>query len=157
VRPLSAGHWATSLIWGRNVDLAYTQQPGFPVIPHGPVRPLHVVSVPTRVPRQIYSSYLIESTLKFGRNWWWGRAESADRDSTFLYTESPFVLLVDEQRLARVQAFTAGYERELPVRLPHLNTGLGGQVTFYRTPSFLDPIYGAHPVGAQMFVRVRLK
>jgi hypothetical protein len=156
VRPTSTGHWATSMIWGRNVDLAYTQLPGLPVIPRSGVRPLHVVSVPTRIPRQIYNSYLAESTLKWKRNWFWGRVESADRDSTFLYTESPFVLLIDEQRLARVQAFTGGYERELPIRLPYLNTGVGGQVTFYRTPSLFDPIYGAHPVEAQVFLRVRL-
>jgi hypothetical protein len=156
VRPLAAGHWATSLIWGRNNDLAYTQTPGFPVIPHASVRPLHVVSVPTRIPQQIYNSYLAESTIKFRRNWFWGRAESADRDSTFLYEESPFVLLVDEQRLARVQAYTAGYERELPWQLRYVSAGLGGQVTFYHAPSFLDPIYGARPVGAQVFFRLRV-
>jgi hypothetical protein len=155
-RPTTTGHWATSVIWGRNVDLAYTQLPGFPVIPRSGVRPLHVVSVPTRIPRQIYNSYLAESTLKVKRNWLWGRVESADRDSTFLYTESPFVLLIDEQRLARVQAFTAGYERELPVPVRWVNTALGGQVTVYRMPSLFDPIYGAHPVGAQVFLRVRL-
>lgn len=157
-RPLARGHWATSLIWGRNVDLAYTQLPGFPIIPHAPgPRPLHVVSVPTRIPRQIYNSYLAESTLKLGRNWFWARAESADRDSTFLYEEAPFVLLVDEQRLGRVQAYTAGYERELPWQIPHLNTGIGGQATFYHAPPLLETIYGAHPIGVQLFFRVRLK
>jgi hypothetical protein len=155
LRPLAAGHWATTLIWGRNNDLSYTQTPNIPVVPRG-IRPLHIVSVPTRIPLQIYNSYLAESTLKLHRNWFWARAESADRDSTFLYEESPFVLLVDEQRLARVQAYTAGYERELPWRLRYVSTGIGGQATVYHVPALLDPIYGAHPVGVQLFFRLRL-
>jgi hypothetical protein len=154
--PFATGHWATTLIWGRNNDLSYTQTPNLPILPRNGIRPLHVVSVPTRIPQQIYNSYLAESTLKWKRNWIWGRAESADRDSTFLFKEAPFVLLVDEQRLARVQAYTAGYERELPWQIPYLSTGLGGQVTFYRVPELLSPIYGSSPAGVQLFFRVRL-
>jgi hypothetical protein len=86
----------------------------------------------------------------------WGRAESADKDSTILFEEAPFVLLVDEQRLARVQAYTAGYERELPAPVRVLRTGIGGQFTVYHAPPALAPIYGAHPFGVQLFVRVRL-
>jgi hypothetical protein len=155
VRPLGNGTWATSLIWGRNNDLSYTQTPNIPVLPRG-IRPLHIVSVPTRIPQQLYNSYLAETTLRLKRNWFWGRAESADRDSTFFYEESPFVLLVDEQRLARVQAYTTGYERELPWHLRYATAGMGGQVTFYHVPPFLDPIYGSHQVGVQLFFKVRL-
>jgi hypothetical protein len=149
----SRGGWSTSLIWGRNVDLSYTQVPGAPVFPatQSRLQPRHVVSVPTRIPRQIYNSFLAESTLKWRRNWIWGRAESADRDATFLFEEAPFVLLVDEQRIARVQAFTAGYERQFP-----WNTGVGAQMTTYRVPSLLSPIYGKHPLGVQLFLRWRL-
>jgi hypothetical protein len=148
------GGWATSIIWGRNVDLEYTQQPNIPVFPtsRSTLQPRHIVSVPTRIPRQIYNSFLVESTLRLKRNWIWGRAESADRDSTFLFEEAPIVLLVDEQRIARVQAFTAGYERMLP-----WNTGVGAQVMLYRVPALLDPIYGAHPAGIQIFTKWRLK
>ena len=113
MRPLVRGHWSTSLIWGRNHDLEYTQQPGLPVLAHR-LAPRHIVSVPTRIPGQIYNSFLAESTLRLNRNWIWGRAESADKDSTLLFEEAPLVLLVDEQRLARVQAYTSGYEREFP-------------------------------------------
>src|SRR5450432_2153763 len=158
VRPLNAGHWATSLIWGRNNDLEYTQTPNVPVAPafESPVQPRHIVSVPTRIPNQIYNSFLAESTLRAGRNWLWGRAESADKDSTLLYPETAFVLLVDEQRLARVHAYTAGYERELPAALRVLSTGIGGQFTVFHAPPALAPIYGANPFGVQLFVRVRL-
>jgi hypothetical protein len=148
------GGWATSLIWGRNVDLEYTQQPVAPLFAaSAPSRfqPRHIVSVPTRIPRQIYNSFLAESTYRWRRNWIWGRAESADRSSTFLFEEAPFVLLVDEQRIARVQAFTGGYERQLP-----WNTGIGAQLTVYRVPPLFSPIYDAHPRGIQIFMKWRL-
>ena len=156
-RPLASGAWTTSLIWGRSRDLEYTQlPPAASVSPGAPTRPRHIVSVPTRIPEQIYNSFLAESTLRWGRNWIWGRAENADKNSTVLFEEAPFVLLVEETRLARVQAFTAGYERELPSPFRYLNTGIGSQLTVYRTPPALSPIYGAHPVGLQMFLRIRL-
>lgn len=126
VRPMSSGTWTTTAIWGRNHDLPYTQLPNIPVLPRGGIRPLHVVSIPTRVAGQIYNSFLLESTLHAGRNWFWARAENADKDSTLLYDESPFVLLVDELRLARVQAYTAGYERDL-----RFHTGIGAQFTLF--------------------------
>jgi hypothetical protein len=157
VRPLANGHWATSLIWGRDNDLEYTQLPNLPKFPADRLRPLHIVSVPTRIPRQIYTGLLAESTVKWGRNWWWGRAESADRDSTFLFEEAPFVLLADEVRLARAQAYTAGYERELPRLWRHLSNGIGAQFTVYGVPRILEPIYGNRPVGAQVFFRLRLQ
>ncbi len=166
VRPLASGHWATSLIWGRNNDLAYTQLPNVPVAPVVKssfttvqilLRPLHIVSVPTRIPRQIYNSFLSESTLLFkNKNWIWGRAELADKDSLLLYEEAPFVLLVNEERYARVQAYTAGYERELPRKLNWLKQGIGGQVTGFVAPEKLSPVYGSHPWGVQLFVRLRV-
>jgi hypothetical protein len=158
-RPFGSGSWTTSLIWGRNHELEYTQLPNVPVFPQAQARkvqPLHIVSVPTRIPGQIYNSYLAESTRRWRRNWIWGRAESADKDSTVLFEEAPFVLLVDEVRLARVQAYTAGYERELPAWSRYLSTGIGSQLTVYHVPPLLSPIYGASPVGLQMFIRMRL-
>ena len=104
---LQQGHWATSLVLGRNNDLSYTQLPNLPPIPLsrtslGPLpQPRHIVSVPTRIPEQIYNSFLIESTMLFrNRNWVWMRAEAADKDSLLLYQEAPFVLLVDSHRYA---------------------------------------------------------
>ena len=151
----STGNWATSAIWGRNNELSYTQQPGLPVIPRGAIRPRHVVSVPTRVPAQIYNSYLLESTFRRNRNWFWMRMENTDKDSTLLFEEAPFVLLADEVRLARVQAYTLGYERELPVTRSPFRIGLGGQATLFHAPPILAPIYNANPLGVQVFLRVR--
>ncbi len=158
VRPLRSGTLATSLIWGRDHDLEYTQLPNIPVLPRqtAALQPRHIVSVPTRIPGQIYNSFLAETTLHVKRNWVWGRAESADKDSTILFEEAPFVLLVDEQRLARVQAYTSGYEREMPWSVSHLSTGIGGQFTVYHAPPVPQPIYGVRPLGLQLFIRVRL-
>jgi hypothetical protein len=155
IRPLPRGSWATTAIWGRNNDLSYTQLPNVPVAPSGQLQPRHIVSVPTRIPNQIYNSYLLESTLHTGPNWYWIRAENTDKDSTLLYDESPFVLLIDEQRLARVQAYTAGYERDLPLN-KFFHTGVGGQFTLFHAPPLLAPIYNANPIGVQLFFRIRL-
>ena len=160
-RPLASGHWATTLVWGRSHDLEFTQPPNFNLFaareadPPPPVN--HLVRVPTRVPGQIYNSYLAESTVFLrNRHWIWGRVESTDKDSLLLQREEPFVRLVEEQRYTRVQAYTAGYERELPRLVPWLSTGLGGQFTLFGTPDNLKAVYGSRPVGIQFFLRLRL-
>ncbi|HSM88127.1 MAG TPA: hypothetical protein VLT16_18375, partial [Candidatus Limnocylindrales bacterium] len=60
----------------------------------------------------------------------------------------------EERFLARVQAYTVGYDHDFHF-IPGLSTALGGQVTFYTTPAFLDAVYGSHPAGALLFVRFR--
>lgn len=162
-RPLFAGRWTTTALWGRNVDLSYTQQPGIPQLPRtvnlppNRLRPLHVVTVPTRIPPYTFNSFLIESTLNFKRkHWLWGRAENVDRDSLLLFQQTPLLLLVDEQRYSRVQAYTGGYERELPRFTPWLATGIGGQLTLFHAPPNLAPIFDANPVGVQLFLRMRI-
>lgn len=157
-RPLADGRWVTTVIWGRNHDLPYTQTPNLQDFLNitGGFRPRHLVTVPTRIPGQIYNSYVAESTLRFGRNWIWGRAESVDKDSLLLFEETPLLLLVDEQRFTRVQAYTAGYERELPVPVSWMKLGAGGQVTAFIAPANLAPVYGDHPFGVQVFLRLRL-
>lgn len=120
-------------------------------------RPQHFVLIPTRIPGQIYNSYLAESTMRFRRNWWvWGRAENTDKDTTLLFEEAPFVLLVDEQRYARVQLGTAGVGRELPGMEPWASPMLGVQWTLFHAPPQLAPVYGRFSHGVQVFLRVRL-
>ncbi len=165
VRPFARGHWATTALWGRNNDVEYTQQPNAPKLtlsaaglrPLAIFRPQHVVSVPTRIPAEIYNSYLLESTVLFkDKNWVWGRVESADRDSLLLFETAPYVLYAAETHFTRVQAFTGGYERELPRLAAWASLGMGGQITAYNASKPLAPIYGAHPVGAQLFLRLRI-
>jgi hypothetical protein len=62
---------------------------------------------------------------------------------------------IEEIPIGRVQAYTLGYERELPVGLRWLNIGLGVQVTAYTLPSNLKPVYGNHPSTVTAFLRLR--
>jgi len=129
-RPLTRGSWASTLLWGRNRVL----QTG-----------------------QVFNGYLAESTLQFsGSNRVWGRIENLDRTKELLLGKQPEPPGFDEQFLARIQAYTIGYDHEFPL-LPGLSTALGGQMSFYGKPDFLSSIYGEHPVGAILFIRVRLK
>jgi hypothetical protein len=161
-RPVRGGQWITMAAWGRNHDIEFTQEPQQQLIglfdASKTNRRFHIVTVPTRVPGYIYNSYVAESTVRFLRKHWvWGRVENADRDSYLLYEEAPFVRLTEEQRYTRVQAYTVGYERELPSPAAWLSTGLGGQVNFYGVPENLRVIYGERPFGMQLFLRFRLR
>jgi hypothetical protein len=127
-RPMAGGNWAATVLWGRNSDLDGNG---------------------------VFNGYLAESTVQFReRNNIWGRVENVDRTSDLLLGGVPEPSNDVERFLGRVQAYTAGYDREFSwVR--HISTAVGGQVTFYGKPEFLNPVYGAHPVGILMFVRIR--
>jgi hypothetical protein len=130
-RQFSFGHMSSSLIWGRNKDLEL----------HGP---------------RIFNSYTLESTLKFlKRNWVWTRIENVDRDRTLLVGETRAVLNIEEEPIGRVQAYTFGYERDLPIGVSSLNVGLGVQATAYGVTPQLEAIYGNHPAGLTFFLRLR--
>ena len=127
-RPMARGSWTSTLLWGRNR-----------VIETG----------------QVFNGYLAETTLQFAqRNRVWGRIENVDRTSELLLGKQPEPPGFDETFLARIQAYTAGYDHDFPL-IPGLSTALGGQVTFYGKPDFLTPLYGRHPAGAIVFIRVR--
>ena len=59
-----------------------------------------------------------------------------------------------EDIIGRVQAYTAGYEREFDL-IPHLATGMGAQFTLYSTPQPLIAQYGRRPLGGILFLRLR--
>jgi len=127
-RPLQNGNWATTLVWGHNR---------------------------IRGRGQVANGYLAESTLRFSKhNFVWGRVENVDRSSELLLDGNPEPPAFEETFLARVQAYTAGYDREFML-LPRLATALGGEVTFYGKPALLTPLYGSHPLGIVAFLRVR--
>ncbi len=127
-RPLRNGNWASTLLWGRNRSL-----------PEG----------------EVFNGYLAESTLRFlTRNYVWGRVESVDRTTELLLGENPKPPGFEEHFFARVQAYTVGYDHDLDM-IPHLATALGGQVTFYGVPASLNSIYGSHPTGVVLFLRLR--
>ena len=125
------GHVSSSLIWGRNKDL-----PG-----HSP---------------RIFNSYTAESTVNFlDRNWAWTRIENVDRDRTLLVGEIPTALQDEEDPIGRVQAYTFGYERDLPIGPSFLNAGLGFQATAYGVPLQLKSVYGGHPAAFAVFLHLR--
>lgn len=101
---------------------------------------------------QPFNGYLAESTVKFAeKNYVWGRIENVDRSTELLELPS-----AGEGFLARVQAYTTGYERTFHV-VDRAETGLGAQVTFYAKPDFLTPSYGDHPTGVVAFLKIRLR
>ncbi|HVH87083.1 MAG TPA: hypothetical protein VM912_10175, partial [Terriglobales bacterium] len=128
-RPLQNGNWASTLLWGRNQSLQ---------------------------DENVGNGYLVESTLQLNRNHVWTRVENVDRTNELLLGENPLPLGFHERYFTRVQAYTAGYDRDIG-HIPHLATAIGGQLTWYGVPSVLKSTYGDHPVGLNLFVRVRLK
>jgi hypothetical protein len=122
------GNWATTLVWGRNEDL-----PG----------------------SEVFNSYLGESTLRFARrNFFWTRIENVDRTNLLLLGENLLPPNFQEHFLARIQAYTFGYDREFNL-IPRVSTAFGGQFSFYTKPSSLDPNYGSNPCGVLFFLRLR--
>ncbi|HTJ86243.1 MAG TPA: hypothetical protein VL349_03205, partial [Terriglobales bacterium] len=129
-RPLQDGNWASMALWGRNQNM----QDG-----------------------NVGNSYLLESTLRFlAKNSVWARIENVDRTTDVMQNHNPVPLSLSDSYFARVQAYTAGYDREFG-RLPHVSTALGGQIMWYGVPSVLRTEYGGHPVGALVFLRLRAK
>lgn len=127
-RPTHEGNWASMLLWGRNQSLSE---------------------------QNIGNSYLLESTLRFrSRNHLWTRIENVDRTTELLGGENPLPPGFREKYFTRVQAYTAGYDREIG-HIPHLSTALGAQITWYAVPEIMKPVYGAHPVAGIVFVRFR--
>ena len=127
-RPLEQGNWASTLVWGRTRSL-----------------PDHA----------IYNSYLFESTLRFHtKNYAWPRVENAERSNELILGEAPLPPGFQEQPVGRVQAYTLGYDHDFDL-VPHLASAIGAQVTTYGVPDRLRSVYGEHPVGVAMFVRLR--
>jgi hypothetical protein len=108
------------------------------------------------------------SSLIWGRN----HDTATHRDSNSLLAESVFpirrrnfltgrVEVVDKDELlpgrpVRIGAYTLGYTRDFPV-FPRLQIGIGANLTAYTLPDSIKPYYGNHPVGLNVYLRVRLR
>lgn len=124
--PVTRGNWASTLLWGRNHS-----SEGL-----------------------VWNGYLAESTLRFAeRNYVWGRIENADRTNELLLRNQIEPPDFQESIIGRVQAYSAGYDRDF--MLGHLGIAPGVQLTVYSTPHSFTTQYGSHPVGAVVFLRVR--
>ncbi len=122
------GNWSSTLAWGRTRD------------------------IPDNV---IQNSYLLESTLRFRTtNYAWTRIENVDRTTELLLGERPIPPGFEEEPAGRVQAYTFGYDRNLPL-LPRFETALGAQITIDTPGSRLQPVYGTDPIGVVVSLRLR--
>ena len=59
----------------------------------------------------------------------------------------------DEYGLGEVEAFTAGYLRDV-VLLDELSAGVGADVTFYLYDEDLEPTFGSTPISTHLFLRL---
>jgi hypothetical protein len=125
--PGEAQNFAATLLWGRNHSLETGHN---------------------------FNGYLAEATLRVAPHSFWTRIENVDRTTELLLGKEAEPSDVEDEFLARVQVYTFGYDREVDL-LNNVSTAIGGQLTFYNAPSFLKPIYGDHPRGVVLFVRVR--
>jgi hypothetical protein len=130
-RPMEGSSWSTSLIWGRNHEI---------------------------LDHRNLNSYLLESVAPYRtKNFFTGRIELVDKDE--LFSDQPLL----EEQLARtagstfrIGACTLGYTRDIGV-FHDAETGIGANFTAYTTPDAIKPYYGQHPLGVNIFARVRLK
>jgi len=124
--------WATSLIWGRNWKTA---------------------------PKYGSNAVLAETVIPFrDKNFITGRYEWSQRDELFAGNPA-----LEEQLAATtgmrwfdVSAYTIGYTRDL-VTFHHAQTGLGANLSLYGIPESIKLYYGDHPLGVNVYLRVRLK
>jgi hypothetical protein len=130
-RPLASGHWATSLIWGRNHKVAEGRN---------------------------INSYLVESVVQFqNKNYLTGRIELVDKDELFdNHLELKDLLARTVGSVFRIQAYTLGFTRDVR-EVAGIKIGLGGNFTGYGIPAAIKPFYGSHPVGFMIYLRLRLK
>lgn len=130
-RPMRGSSWSSSLIWGRTHNTATLRN---------------------------LNSYLAESVLPVSRkNRITGRFELVDKDE--LFSNQPDLeqqLNVAHGSTFRIGAYTFGYTRDLDL-LRQIETGIGANFTAYSLPAAIQPFYGAHPVGGNVFVRLRLR
>jgi hypothetical protein len=92
------------------------------------------------------NAYLLETMYPIRhKNFVSGRIELVDKDELF-----------PGGSVYRIQAYTAGYTRDI-AQMRDAETGLGMNVTAYAIPAAIQPYYGVHPWGVNVFLRVRIK
>lgn len=130
-RPMRGSSWSSTLVWGRTHSTATFRN---------------------------LNSYLAESVAPVTRrDFVTGRFELVDKDE--LFANQPDL----EQRLSvvygstfRIGAYTVGYTRDIDM-FRHVETGVGANVTTYSLPEAIKPYYGRHPIGGNIFVRLRIR
>lgn len=120
------GTFAATLLWGRNDE------------EHGAT-----------------DSLLLEGAYQLTRaDQVYGRAEYVEKEYPLLFFKEEREPAPGIPEVAEIGAFTAGYLRSFDL-LGTLKLGVGADVTIYRFPSGLEPIYGDFPVSTHAFLRLR--
>jgi hypothetical protein len=130
-KPMEDSSWSTSFVWGRNHS--------------------------TETRRNV-NSYLVESVLPIGsRNFLTGRAELVDKDELF-HGQPEIEEQLDQAygSTFRIGSYTIGYTRDIKL-FRDIETGIGANFTAYSLPSAIKPYYSSHPVGGNIYLRIRLK
>ncbi|MGB8508830.1 MAG: hypothetical protein WCD76_10515 [Pyrinomonadaceae bacterium] len=130
-KPFDRGHWATSLIWGRNAD-AFIGEP----ITHT-------------------NGYTAESTVNFAdKNYLYTRLELVDRNELLRPADRATLGIAEDHPSFRVGAYTFGAARDI-WDTDDVSIALGGDFSFYSKPGALDALYGRNPTSYKFFVRFR--
>ena len=133
VMPRPGGNWwATSLIWGRNWKTAG---------------------------KYGSNAVLAETVIPFrDKNFLTGRYEWSQRDELFAAdpAREEQLLATNGARWFDVSAYTIGYTRDLGT-FHSAEIGLGANLAMYGIPDAIKPDYGDHPLGGNVYLRVRLK
>jgi hypothetical protein len=133
IRPRPNGnYWASSLIWARNYKT---------------------------IEKNATQAIVAETVVPIRRkNFFVSRFEWSQRDELFEYDHD--LAHEIEERTGKhafnVSAITFGYTRDLEL-VRNVQTGIGANFSAYIIDSALKPVYGDHPWGVNVFVRVRLK
>jgi hypothetical protein len=125
------GQWSSSLIWGRNHET---------------------------LSQRNLNSYLAESLIQVSkRDFLTGRIELVDKDELFV-NQPAIEELLDRTAGStfRVQAYTVGFTHDVGT-FKGIETGIGANVTNYVVPGAIQPYYGDHPVGVDVYLRLRLR
>jgi hypothetical protein len=96
---------------------------------------------------------LVEGTHHFGNTSIYGRAEDTTVETEILLFPERVHRPHPGELVDPVHAFSGGAVRDI-ARVKMLSLGVGGDVTFYQVPPFLQITHTQHPVSFHVFLRV---
>jgi len=124
--------WATSLIWGRNWKTA---------------------------PKYGSNAVLAETVVPVrDKNFLTARYEWSQRDELFAGNPELAAQLAESSgsHWFDVSAYTVGYTRDIAT-FHGAETGIGANVSLYVIPAGIKTYYGDHPLGVNVYLRIRLR
>ena len=105
------------------------------------------------------NAVLAETVVPFReKNFVSGRYEWSQRDELFANDPALAQQLFEQtgSHWFDISAYTIGYTRDIGI-FHDVETGLGANVSLYGVPDAIKPYYGDHPLGVNVYLRLRLK